>query len=250
MQSQKRTSYWVVLPTYCEADNLPVIIDRLRFPDLDVKILVVDDNSPDGTGDIAESIGKQRTDVSVLRRPGKGGLGAAYLAGFCHVLDKGADFVITMDSDLSHSPEALPLLIAAVENVGCVVGSRYVKGGQIKNWPMHRRMLSASANWFVRVLFAMPIQDCTSGYRLYRRQVVEDILRRPPVSQGYSFLVEALKIAVAGRLPVLESPICFVERVSGKSKMGVREIVDGAVRLLSLWVEINFRRPVDPQPGK
>ena len=235
------------MPTYCEADNLPVILDRLRFPHLEVKILVVDDNSPDGTGDIAETIGEHRGDVRLLRRQNKSGLGAAYLAGFSYVLDEGADFVVTMDCDLSHSPEALPVLMAAVKDAGCVIGSRYVEGGSIENWPSRRRLLSAAANYFVRVLFAMPVLDCTSGYRLYRRQVVEDILRRPPTSQGYSFLVEALTIAVAGPLPVIESPICFVERVSGKSKMGVCEIVTGVVRLLSLRLRTSFRKAIGPR---
>jgi dolichol-phosphate mannosyltransferase len=247
MQSKMSATYWIILPTYCEAENLPVILDRLRFHDRSVNILVVDDNSPDGTADIAETIGEQRGDVHVLRRRAKVGLGAAYLAGFRRVLDEGADFVVTMDSDLSHSPEALPVLMTASENAGCVVGSRYVAGGSIVNWPLRRRALSAAANYFVRVLFNMPVSDCTSGYRVYRRQVVNEILRRPPTSQGYSFLVEALKIAVAGPMPVIESPICFVERVSGTSKMGLREIVEGAVRLLALrWT--SSLTPRDTQP--
>jgi dolichol-phosphate mannosyltransferase len=245
MQSSKPATYWIILPTYCEVENLPVIIDRLQFNDLDVKILVVDDNSPDGTGDMAETIGRRRRDVHLLRRPSKDGLGSAYLAGFRYVLDKRADFIVTMDSDLSHSPEALPQLVAAGENVGCVIGSRYVAGGSIRNWPVRRKALSAAANYFVRLLFAMTVTDCTSGYRIYRRQVIEDILRRPPTSQGYSFLVEALTIAVAGPLPVVESPICFVERVSGKSKMGLTEIVDGAVRLLSLRLKMSFQKAGD-----
>ncbi|MFZ1702485.1 MAG: polyprenol monophosphomannose synthase [Pyrinomonadaceae bacterium] len=225
---------WVVLPTYCEADNLGVIIDRLGQTGLALNILIVDDNSPDGTGDIAAALAADHSNIHLLRRLSKSGLGSAYLAGFAHAIDAGADVVITMDSDLSHEPKVLPQMLDKLSDAGCVVGSRYIPGGSIVNWPFRRRVLSAAANHFVRLLFQIPVKDCTSGYRVYRRSVIDDILRIGPRSQGYSFQVEALRIAVSGRLPVVESPICFVERVAGKSKMGIREVVHGGARLCTL----------------
>lgn len=225
---------WVVLPTYCEADNLGVVIERLTLTRLDLNILVVDDNSPDGTGDIAAALSRAHANIHILRRTSKSGLGSAYLAGFAHAIDAGAEVVVTMDSDLSHEPEVLPQLLGRLSGAGCVVGSRYISGGSIENWPLRRRILSTAANHFVGMLFRMPVKDCTSGYRVYRRAVIEDILRIGPRSQGYSFQVEALRAAVAGPLPVVESPIRFVERVSGKSKMGLREIVEGAAKLSTL----------------
>jgi len=168
---------WVILPTYCEAENLPVMLDRLDALRPELNILIVDDNSPDGTGEIAAEHAAVRPNIRVLRRGSKAGLGAAYLAGFEYALDAGADVVVTMDCDLSHQPEEIPSLVDAISNAGCVVGSRYVAGGRIENWPERRRFLSAAANRFVRLLFSMPIADCTSGYRAYRRDVIKDILR-------------------------------------------------------------------------
>ncbi len=225
---------WVILPTFCEATNLPVMLRRLNLPTLKLNILVVDDNSPDGTADVAAAFAQKNHNIHLLRRKSKDGLGSAYLAGFKYALDAGADVVITMDCDLSHQPETLPSMIDSLGDAGCVVGSRYIVGGRIENWPKRRKLLSSAANRFVRLLFGMPVRDCTSGFRVYRRRVIEDILRSKPRSQGYSFLVEALQIAVAGPLTVKESPICFVERTSGQSKMGLREIISGAWTLILL----------------
>ena len=229
-------NYWVVLPTYQEAGNLPLMLDRLLKVALpgELSVLVVDDNSPDKTGDIAESYSSAHQNVHLLRRKEKSGLGSAYLAGFKYVLEEGADVVITMDCDFSHEPEALPILVDELANSGCVVGSRYIKGGRIENWPKRRKLLSALANQFVRLLFLMPVLDCTSGYRVYSRKVVEDILEASPRSQGYSFQVEALHVALEGTGPVKEYPIRFIERTLGDSKMGLREIVGGMWNLGSL----------------
>ncbi len=230
------SKFWVVLPTYCEAENLPKVLDRLAGLGLALNILVVDDDSPDGTGDIAASYAAENTNIRLLRRKGKAGLGSAYLEGFAIANDEGAEAIVAMDSDLSHQPEELPMMFDLIGGAGLVVGSRYIPGGRIVNWPARRRFLSAAANWFVRILFRLPISDCTSGFRVYSREVVEDIVRLKPSSPGYSFQVEALKIASAGTMPVIEFPICFVERTSGKSKMGWHEIVYGAWQLLSLRV--------------
>jgi dolichol-phosphate mannosyltransferase len=214
-----------------------------------LSVLVVDDNSPDGTGDIAAAHSTKHPNIHLLRREGKSGLGAAYLAGFRYALDAGADVVVTMDCDFSHEPEALPFLVDELEGFGCVVGSRYVDGGRIENWPKRRKILSAIANRFVQLLFVMPVLDCTSGYRLYTRRVIENILSTGPRSQGYSFQVEALRIALAGPAPVREFPILFVERTHGDSKMGVREIVSGVWNLAILRGRLLFegRSPLNKE---
>lgn len=245
-----KTGNWVVLPTYNERENIAALIESLLGLRLDLNILVVDDNSPDGTGDIVSELSAHYSKVHLTRRAERRGLGAAYLTGFEYALNAGAEVVISMDADFSHQPETLPSLIAALDGAGCVVGSRYVAGGRIENWPARRRVLSAAANRFVRLLFRMPIADCTSGYRVYRRSVVEDVIRISPRSQGYSFLVEVLRIAVNGPLPVVESPICFVERQLGTSKMAIKEIIGGARSLLLLRSKTLVTTPpeTNPQP--
>lgn len=225
---------WIVLPTYCEAGNLPRLIEAIDTYVPGINILVVDDNSPDGTADIASSIAERRPRLQVIRRPAKTGLGDAYIEGFRAVLADGAEFIVTMDSDLSHSPETIPVMFAAIDDAGCVVGSRYVEGGRIENWTVDRRILSWTANRFVSLLFGMPVSDCTSGFRLYCREVIESILEQKPISQGYSFMVEALTIAAKGNHGIVEVPIRFAEREAGKSKMGSHEILGGARSLLSL----------------
>lgn len=234
------TGCWVVLPTYDERENISAMLERLLALEIGLNILVIDDDSPDGTADIAGAFSEKHGNVHLLRRNGKRGLGAAYLTGFECALKAGAEILVSMDADFSHQPETLPSLIEALNGAGCVVGSRYVAGGRIENWPMHRRLLSSAANRFVRLLFRMPISDCTSGYRVYRRSVIEDVVRFSPESQGYSFLVEILRIAAVGPLPVVESPICFVERKFGKSKMALHEILGGARSLLTLRLKMLF----------
>lgn len=227
-------SAWVILPTYCEAENIPILLRKLGECGLGLSILVVDDNSPDGTATIVEEICRTESSIHILKRGQKTSLGQAYLAGFDHVLSRGAKVIVTMDSDLSHDPLVVPTLIDLVGDNACVVGSRYVPGGTIVNWPLRRRLLSSAANWFVRMLFRMPVKDCTSGFRVYSSSIVADILAAKVHSHGYSFQVEALKIAVDSGLGVVESPIRFVERVKGVSKMGIREVIDGVRSLTAL----------------
>jgi dolichol-phosphate mannosyltransferase len=226
---------WVVLPTYNEAENLARLLDAIISLRLDLNIVVVDDASPDGTGEIAEESARERPQVHVIRRAGERGLGTAYLAGFRHAVAAGADAVLTLDCDFSHDPASIPALIEAFDSVQLVIGSRYVADGRIENWEMHRKILSASANRFVRTLFKLPVRDCTSGFRLYRREVLEVVPWERVSSTGYSFLVETLYWAA--RQPsfsVREVPICFVNRARGESKMGWREVFDGARNLLRL----------------
>jgi dolichol-phosphate mannosyltransferase len=175
--------------------------------------------------------------VRVLHRVGERGLGTAYLAGFREALAGGADALLTMDCDFSHDPAAVPRLIAALPDAELVIGSRYVGGGRIEGWPAHRRLISKAANAFVHVLFGLPAADCTSGFRLYRRSVVEGIPWERVRSTGYSFLVESLYWATRSRSArLVEVPICFRDREHGNSKLGWREAVYGARNLLQLWL--------------
>ncbi len=225
----------LILPTYNEAPNLERLVSAVRALGRGIEILVVDDASPDGTGGIADELARGRDDLAVLHRTGARGYGEALTDGFRAALARGAEAVLTMDCDFSHDPEAIPRLLEALSGADLVIGSRYVEGGELRAWPLHRRLLSASANAFVRALFALPASDCTSGFRAYRRAVVESLPWAELHSQGYSYLVELLYWAVRRRgARVREVPICFTERRAGKSKMGLREIVGGALNLLWL----------------
>ena len=229
----------LILPTYNEAPNLERLVEAVRRLGRSLDVIVVDDASPDGTGAIADALAEGRTDLVVLHRTGPRGYGEALTDGFRAALGRGAEALLTMDVDFSHDPEALPRLLGALESADLVIGSRYVAGGELRAWPLHRRLLSASANAFVRVLFALPASDCTSGFRAYRREVVESIPWAELHSQGYSYLVEVLYWAVRRRRArVVEVPICFTERRAGKSKMGLREIVGGALNLLGLRIRL------------
>ncbi len=225
----------LILPTYNEAENLERLVVAVRALGQGIEILVVDDASPDSTGRIADELARGRSDMAVLHRTGARGYGEALTDGFRAALARGAEAVLTMDCDFSHDPATIPRLRAALEKADLAIGSRYVEGGELRAWPLHRRLLSASANAFVRVLFALPAHDCTSGFRAYRRAVVESIPWAELHSEGYSCLVELLYWAVRRRgARVHEVPICFTERRAGNSKMGLREIVGGAFNLLWL----------------
>jgi dolichol-phosphate mannosyltransferase len=225
----------LLLPTYNEAENLERLVAAVRVLGAGLELLVVDDASPDGTGRIAEGLAAGRTDTAVLHRRGRRGYGEALTEGVRAALERGADAVLTMDCDFSHDPATLPDLLAALENADLVIGSRYVAGGRIRDWPLHRRLLSVSANVFVRALFRLPARDCTSGFRAYRGVALESIPLADLRSPGYSFLVEMLYwLTRQPGVRVREVPICFTERRQGRSKMGLREIVWGAVNLLRL----------------
>lgn len=228
-----------MLPTYNEAGNLPRMLDSLSSLPIKLKVVIVDDASPDGTGEIASSAAERNDNIHVVRRTNERGLGTAYLTGFRHALAAGADAVLTMDCDFSHDPVTIPALVKEIDGASVVIGSRYVPGGLTKNWGFHRKVLSASANRFARSLFRMPVLDCTSGFRLYRREVLENVLTQPIRSTGYAFLVEILYLATRGDEAVKEVPICFVDRELGRGKMGLREIVDGIANLLRLRMDMS-----------
>ncbi len=218
----------MVVPTYNEAGNIAWIVARLRAAHPAVDVLVVDDSSPDGTGRIADELAAADPQVRVLHRQDKGGLGAAYLHGFGTALDAGYDVIGEMDADGSHQPEQLGRLFDALEDADLVIGSRWVPGGSIVNWPRHREALSRGGNLYVRVLLGIDVHDATAGFRLFRRQTLEKIDLASVRSNGYVFQTDLVTRTLRAGLTVREVPIEFVERVRGDSKMS------GAVALESL----------------
>jgi dolichol-phosphate mannosyltransferase len=224
----------VVIPTYNEADNVRLIVDRVRQAVPDVDILVADDNSPDGTGAIADELAAADPAVQVLHRPGKQGLGAAYVAGFGWAAEHHYDVVVEMDADGSHAPEQLPRLLDALRDADAVIGSRWVRGGKVVNWPVHRLLLSRTANLYTRMALGMPVKDATGGYRAYKLPVLEKIDFASVTSQGYCFQVDLTLRTVRSGLRVAEVPITFVERTHGASKMS-RDIMVEAFLKLTQW---------------
>ena len=224
----------VLIPTYNERDNLPLIVTRLRTAVPEADILVVDDGSPDGTGAVADQLAAQDEQVRVLHRERKEGLGAAYLAGFSWALDKGYDVLVEMDADGSHRPEQLPTLLTALADADVVLGSRWVPGGSVVNWPLHRKALSLGGNVYTRVLLGMPIGDATGGFRAYRASALRSLELHDVASQGYCFQVDLVWRAVRRGLSVVEVPITFVEREVGESKMS-QGIVGESLRKVTAW---------------
>jgi dolichol-phosphate mannosyltransferase len=209
----------VVIPTFNERENLPGLIAQLlRQPGVDV--LVVDDDSPDGTGAEADRIAAASAGrVRVLHRAGARGLGRSYIDGMSAALDAGATHVCQMDADFSHDPADIARLLAASGDADLVIGSRYVRGGALRNWPAHRKLLSAFANWYVRAITRLAVRDCTSGFRCWRRDLLERVPLRRIVSEGYAFQVEMAWEAAAAGGRITEIPITFVERRQGASKL-------------------------------
>ena len=224
----------VVIPTYNEADNIERIIRRVRAATPDVKILVTDDNSPDGTGKIADQLAERDDHVEVLHRHSKQGLGAAYLAGFRWGLERGYDVFVEMDADGSHQPEQLPRLLDALANADLVLGSRWAPGGQVRNWPLSRKLLSRGGNTYARLVLGIPIRDATGGYRAFRRRTLEGIALDDVTSQGYCFQIDMAWRTIRNGLRVVEIPITFVERELGASKMG-RHIIAEALWRVACW---------------
>ena len=224
----------VVLPTYNERDNLEGVIARLRLSVPDAQLLIVDDGSPDGTGDIADAIAASDHQVAVLHRASKQGLGAAYLAGFAWALDRGFDVIVESDVDGSHQPEQLPTLLAALNGYDMVVGSRWVSGGGIVNWPLSRRIISKGGSFYARFLLRLHERDVTGGYRVFRAAALRTIGLGRIDSLGYCFQIEMLWRAERAGLRIAEAPITFIERVSGESKM-TGNIAGEAMLRVTVW---------------
>lgn len=230
----------MVVPTYQEADNIAWILQRLRTARPDVDVLVVDDNSPDGTGRIADDLAAADPQVHVLHRVNKGGLGAAYRHGFAHALEAGYDVIGEMDADGSHQPEQLHRLLDAIEGTDggpaadLVIGSRWVPGGTVVNWPRRREALSRGGNLYVRVLLGISVKDATAGFRLFRRDALEKLELESVRSTGYVFQTDMVVRALRAALTVREVPIEFVERVRGDSKMSGKVAVE-SLRRITAW---------------
>jgi dolichol-phosphate mannosyltransferase len=224
----------MVVPTYNEVDNLEWIVRRLRANQPSVDVLVVDDGSPDGTGELADQLAAADTAVHVLHRGGKVGLGAAYLAGFAWALDAGYDVIGEMDADGSHQPEQLDRLLTALADADLVIGSRWVPGGSVVNWPLRRELLSRGGNLYVRMLLGIDVRDATAGYRLFRRSSLEKIDLSSVRSTGYVFQTDLVTRCLRAGLVVREVPIEFVERVRGDSKMS-GAVATESLRRITSW---------------
>jgi dolichol-phosphate mannosyltransferase len=232
------SSAWLILPTYNEAENLEKIV-RAALPELgsaspDPHILVVDDGSPDGTGDIADRLAEELPQVEVLHRTEKEGLGRAYLAGFERALESGADLVLEMDSDFSHDPADLPRLIEAAADADLVLGSRYVAGGGVTDWGLFRRLLSRGGSWYARMVLRVPVRDLTGGFKCFRRETLEGIDYLHTHADGYGFQIELTYRAIRAGFRVREVPIVFRDRQAGTSKMSPRIAVEAVWKVPAL----------------
>lgn len=224
----------VVIPTYNEAENLTDVVARVRAAAPAVDILVADDNSPDGTGALADAMAGTDPQVNVLHRRGKEGLGAAYLAGFAWARRRGYDAVVEMDADGSHAPEELPALLAAARHADVVIGSRWTRGAKVLNWPLRRLLLSRCGNLYARLALGVPVTDATGGYRVYRSAALAAMPLESVCSQGYSFQVELSRLAHRAGVRIVEVPITFAERERGASKMSPL-IVAEALWRITTW---------------
>jgi dolichol-phosphate mannosyltransferase len=224
----------VVVPTYDEADNIAGVVARLRAAVPEADVLIVDDNSPDGTGAVADRLAAEDAQVRVLHRERKEGLGAAYLAGFGQALASGYDVIGEMDADGSHQPEELPQLLEALGEADLVIGSRWIPGGSIVNWSRGREALSRGGNLYVRALLGIDVHDATSGYRVFRSRTLEKIDLETVRSAGYVFQTDLVARTLDAGLAVREVPIEFVERVRGESKMSAR-VATESLRRITGW---------------
>jgi dolichol-phosphate mannosyltransferase len=223
----------VIIPTYNESESLPVLVQRLRAAVPTADVLIADDNSPDGTGAIADEMADTDSAVHVLHRPGKAGLGAAYLAGFAWGLERGYEVIVEMDADGSHRPEELPRLLAQMPTADVVLGSRWVPGGSVVNWPTSRRVLSQGGSLYTRLALGIPTRDTTGGFRAYRASALQQLDLESVQSNGYCFQIDLLWRSLQRGLRVREVPITFIEREMGTSKMSggiVREALLNVTR--------------------
>ena len=227
----------VVLPTYNEAENLPKLVSALLSLPLNLTVLVVDDNSPDGTGELAKELSIQHSGrVAILRRTGKLGLRSAYIEGLQKAFELGADSIVQMDADFSHDPIVLLEMARRMASCDVVIGSRYVKGGSLdERWPAWRKLLSAFGNYYARTILGLPLRDVTTGYRMWRREALQNMPLDRIRSNGYIFLVEMAYVAYLMGYKITEIPIHFADRRWGKSKMSFKIQIEAAMRLWDVW---------------
>ena len=231
-EAASRGPAWLVLPTYDEAPNVEAIVEAIlaKMP-ASSRVLIVDDNSPDGTGEIAERLAAGNERIEVLHRPGKEGLGPAYVAGFHRALESGAGLVLEMDADFSHDPAYLPRLLEAAERADLVIGSRYVPGGGVSDWSGLRQAISRGGSAYARLALNVRVRDLTGGFKCFRREVLEAIDLDSIESRGYAFQVETTYRAIEHGFRVLEVPIVFRDRAAGSSKMGGMIVAEAALRV-------------------
>jgi dolichol-phosphate mannosyltransferase len=225
---------WLVLPTYNEAENLDRFVRAVLAAAPELHILVVDDSSPDGTGDIADGLAAELPGVEVLHRAAKEGLGRAYLAGFERALASGADLVLEMDADFSHDPADLPRLLAAAEDADLVLGSRYVPGGGVRDWGLLRRLVSRGGSWYARTILGVPVRDLTGGFKCFRREVLDGLDLEAVHADGYGFQIELTYRAIQAGFTVKEVPIVFRDREAGSSKMTARIAIEAVWKVPAL----------------
>lgn len=236
----------IVMPTYNERENLPRMVQRLLSLPVKVDLLVVDDNSPDGTGKLADELAAKHPEVHVLHRAEKNGLGRAYLAGFKWALERDYEFVFEMDADFSHNPDDVPLLLNAAQTADVAIGSRYIDGIRIINWPLSRLMLSKSAATYVSLITGMPLADPTAGYKCFRRSALQAINLDEVRSNGYSFQIELHHKLWRQGKKIVEVPIIFTERAHGHSKMSGHIVSEALVMVWKLWFQNGCRRKPRP----
>jgi dolichol-phosphate mannosyltransferase len=237
----------VVVPTYNERENLPALVQRILNLRVPVDLLVVDDNSPDGTGRIADDLAAKHPAVNVLHRSEKSGLGRAYVAGFKWALERGYEFVFELDGDFSHNPDDIPMFLEAAKDADLVLGSRYMNGIRVINWPLSRLMLSKAAAAYVRCITGMPFTDPTGGYKCFRRRGLGSICLDAVRSNGYSFQVEMTHKLWRQGMRVVEVPIIFTDRFQGRSKMSGHIVREAFVMVWRLWFQNKLRRRPMPE---
>ncbi len=232
----------VIVPTYNERDNLPPLAARLLALPVPVDLLVVDDNSPDGTGEVADALAAKHPQLHVLHRAEKDGLGRAYCAGFAWALERDYQFTFEMDGDLSHNPDDVPKLLEAAQGADLVLGSRYCNGIRVINWPLKRLVLSKGAAKYVRIITGMPFADPTGGYKCFRRTALQTIELQNVRSNGYSFQIELTHMLWRRGMTILEVPIIFTDRFQGRSKMSGKIMREAFVMVWRLWLQNGLRR--------
>ena len=232
----------IIIPTYNERDNIQKLIPLLMELDISLSVLVVDDNSPDGTGKLVNDMSEQNDRIHILHRPGKLGLGSAYIAGFKHAIQQDVDCIFEMDADFSHDPDMISEFLEKLETCDVVIGSRYISGINVVNWPMSRLLLSYFANFYTRVITGMSIQDATSGFKCFKREVLELIDLDRVRSDGYAFQIEMNFRCWRKGFRICEIPIIFVDRHSGTSKMSRRIICEAIWIVCWLRLQRLFRR--------
>ena len=229
----------IIIPTYNERNNVVKLINHILDLNLNVFILVVDDNSPDGTGLVVDQLAKKYVEVTVLHRPKKEGLGKAYIAGFKYCVEKGCDYVITMDADMSHDPKYLKDSLKTIESNDVAIGSRYIKGVSVVNWSIKRLLLSYYANRYIRFITNLPVKDCTSGFICFRSKTLKSLnLQGSFRSHGYSFLVEIKYLLYKKKFKMAEFPIIFIERREGETKLDAKVLLESFLNPLKLRLRL------------